>query len=224
MAGPTTDTAIAGLGMTELGKVYGRSPRRLAADAVRAAAADAGLASGRPRRAAREQRHVRLPGHRAGPRRSACATCGCSPSMNSFGATAVAMVSYASAAMLRAAPRRRSRACSPTRRCEPEQSAGSAYHRDAEEWHGLGGLRAALGFRSVNAYYALAARRHMERYGTTSEQLGAIAVATRQWARRQPARPDAGADLAARPPGAPAGSSSRCTCSTAASSPTAASR
>ena len=36
--------AIAGLGMTELGKVFGRSPRRLAAEAVRLAVADAGLA------------------------------------------------------------------------------------------------------------------------------------------------------------------------------------
>src|SRR5579863_9799404 len=38
-----TGTAIAGLGMTELGKVYGRSSRRLAAEAVRLAVADAGL-------------------------------------------------------------------------------------------------------------------------------------------------------------------------------------
>src|SRR5215472_2387983 len=38
--------AIAGLGLTELGKVYGRSPRRLAAEAVRLAAADAGLEPG----------------------------------------------------------------------------------------------------------------------------------------------------------------------------------
>ena len=38
--------AIAGLGLTELGKVYGRTPRRLAAEAVRLAAADAGLAPG----------------------------------------------------------------------------------------------------------------------------------------------------------------------------------
>ena len=38
--------AIAGLGLTELGQVYGRSPRRLAAEAVRLAAADAGLEPG----------------------------------------------------------------------------------------------------------------------------------------------------------------------------------
>ncbi len=44
--GISTGTSIVGLGMTELGKVYGRSPRRLAADAVRLAAQDAGLALG----------------------------------------------------------------------------------------------------------------------------------------------------------------------------------
>jgi acetyl-CoA acetyltransferase len=34
--------------------------------------------------------------------------------------------------------------------------------------------------------YALAARRHMERFGTTSDQLGAIAVAQRAWAGLNP--------------------------------------
>ncbi|HEY6870267.1 MAG TPA: thiolase [Novosphingobium sp.] len=34
--------------------------------------------------------------------------------------------------------------------------------------------------------YALAASRHMHQYGTTSEQLAAVAVAARQWANRNP--------------------------------------
>ena len=36
----------------------------------------------------------------------------------------------------------------------------------------------------------MAARRHMAMYGTTSEQLGAIAVAERAWATHEPDRPD----------------------------------
>ena len=36
-------TAIAGLGLTELGKVYGKTPDEFAAQAVRSAASDAGL-------------------------------------------------------------------------------------------------------------------------------------------------------------------------------------
>jgi acetyl-CoA acetyltransferase len=105
--------------------------------------------------------------------------------MNSFGATAITMVSYATAAIQHGAAS--AIACvfadAPLR---PERPSGSAYHRDADEWHGYGGLRAALGFRNVSTYYALAARRHMERYGTTSEHLGAIAVATRAWAQGNP--------------------------------------
>jgi acetyl-CoA acetyltransferase len=37
-----------------------------------------------------------------------------------------------------------------------------------------------------NASYAMAARRHMHTYGTTSEQFGAIAVAQRSWAGMNP--------------------------------------
>jgi uncharacterized OB-fold protein len=55
------------------------------------------------------------------------------------------------------------------------------------ERDGLAGLAAGYGFNSVTVYYALAARRHMERFGTTSEQFGAIAVAQRQWAAGNPA-------------------------------------
>ncbi|MEV5571581.1 thiolase family protein [Spirillospora sp. NPDC052269] len=176
--------AIAGLGMTELGRVYGRSPRRLAADAVRAAVADAGLALG--------DLDGLLVSHGLGgsPGIELADTLGLRDlrlltQMNSFGATAGAMLSYAAMSVLSGA--------ATTVACvfadaplKPKQSAGSAYHRDAPEWYGFGGMTAALGFRSVNAFYALAAQRHMARYGTTGEQLGAIAVSTRDWASRNP--------------------------------------
>ncbi|MCW2943463.1 MAG: hypothetical protein JWR24_180 [Actinoallomurus sp.] len=179
-----TDTAIAGLGMTELGKVYGRSPRRLAADAVRGAAADAGLAL------ADLDGLIVSSGMSGSPGIELAGTLGLRDlrlltQMNSFGATTGAMVSYA-AAMIQSGAASAVACAFADAPLSPERSSGSAYHRDAPEWHGLGGLNAALGFRSVNAFYALAARRHMERYGTTSEQLGAIAVSTRQWAARNP--------------------------------------
>ena len=47
-------------------------------------------------------------------------------------------------------------------------------------------MMAAGGLYSANTYYALAARRHMARYGTTHDQLGAIAVAQRAWAAMNP--------------------------------------
>jgi acetyl-CoA acetyltransferase len=179
-----TETAIAGLGMTELGKVYGRSPRGLAANAVRDAVADAGLSL------SDLDGLLVSSGMSGSPGIELARTLGLRDlrllsEMNSFGATAITMVSYASAMIQNGTAS--AIACvfadAPLR---PERPSGSAYHHDAAEWHGYGGLRAALGFRNVSTYYALAARRHMERYGTTSEQFGAIAVATRAWARGNP--------------------------------------
>jgi acetyl-CoA acetyltransferase len=179
-----TDTAIAGLGMTELGKVYGRSPRTLAADAVRLAAADAGLAL------TDLDGLIVSSGMSGSPGIELAGTLGLHDlrlltQMNSLGATTGAMVSYA-AAMIQTGSASTVACVFADAPLRPERSSGSAYHRDAAEWRGLGGLNAALGFRSVNAFYALAARRHMARYGTTSEQFGAIAVSTRQWAARNP--------------------------------------
>ncbi|TDC46457.1 thiolase family protein [Actinomadura sp. KC345] len=177
-------TAIAGLGMTELGKVYGRSPRRLAADAVRLAVADAGLDLG--------DLDGLLVSHGLGgsPGIELAGALGLRDlrllsQVNAFGATAGAMLSYAAMSVLSGT--------ATTVACvfadaplKPKESAGSAYNRDAREWYGFGGMTAALGLRSVNSHYALAAQRHMTRYGTTSEQLGAIAVSTREWASRNP--------------------------------------
>lgn len=176
--------AIAGLGMTELGKVYGRSPRRLADEAVRRAVADAGLTL------ADLDGLVVSHGLGGSPGIELAGTLGLRDLrvltvMQSFGATAGAMVAYAAMSVISGAAS--TVACvfadAPLR---PKQSAGAAYKRSAKEWYGFGGMTSALGFRDVNTLYALAARRHMARYGTTSEQLGAIAVATRQWATMNP--------------------------------------
>src|SRR6185369_3390861 len=51
---------------------------------------------------------------------------------------------------------------------------------------GWRGMMAAGGLYSANTYYALAARRHMQKYGTTNDHFGAIAVAQRQWATMNP--------------------------------------
>jgi acetyl-CoA acetyltransferase len=48
------------------------------------------------------------------------------------------------------------------------------------------GLKLAYGAIGANPAYALAARRHMHLFGTTSEQLGAIAVGQRAWAGMNP--------------------------------------
>jgi len=44
----------------------------------------------------------------------------------------------------------------------------------------------ATGFVGPIPYYALHAQRHMDLYGTTQDQLGAISLASRAWARKNP--------------------------------------
>jgi acetyl-CoA acetyltransferase len=186
--------AIAGLGLTELGKVYGRSPRRLAAEAVRLATADAGL------ELADLDGLLVCPGLAAGALDAGLARVlglrdlRLLSVINAYGASAGAAVSVA--AMAVGSGSASAVACvfadTPLR---PEAPAGASFGGGARErpgrserpeWHGLAGLRAGYGFRSVTAEYALAARRHMAAYGTTSEQFGAVAVAQRAWAAGNP--------------------------------------
>jgi acetyl-CoA acetyltransferase len=67
-----------------------------------------------------------------------------------------------------------------------DRGGAAAYRAAAEGATGWRGITAASGIYSANTYYALAARRHMQKYGTTSDHLGAIAVAQREWARMNP--------------------------------------
>lgn len=68
------------------------------------------------------------------------------------------------------------------------QSAGSAYAgRQAQaSVSGFSSLEAYYGQFGPNTAYALAARRHMALYGTTSDHLGAVAVSNRTWAAMNP--------------------------------------
>jgi acetyl-CoA acetyltransferase/uncharacterized OB-fold protein len=190
--GQAPGVAIAGLGLTSLGRVYGSSQRRLAAAAIRLATADAGLAMSDldgllicP--GVTGGLDVNLAGHLGLHDLSLLSV------INSFGASATMAVQTATQAIR--AGTARAVACvfadTPLREGAP---AGSAFGSHSNlgpgggmpERHGLAGLAAGYGYRSVTVYYALAARRHMQAFGTTSEQLGAIAVAQRQWAAGNP--------------------------------------
>ncbi|GHO64960.1 thiolase [Ktedonobacter sp. SOSP1-52] len=63
-----------------------------------------------------------------------------------------------------------------TQRSDRARGRGQPYYRLTEQYEGPFGLPAPVGA------YALAASRHMFEYGTTSEQLAEVAVATRKWA------------------------------------------
>jgi acetyl-CoA acetyltransferase len=176
---------IAGLGITEMGKVYGRTAPEFAAGAVRLAVADAGLdlhqvdglmtntgltgdvGLGLQRHLG--LRHLRLLSE-----------------VQAYGSSAGAMVQYA--AMAVTSGMADVVACvfadAPLKDTSP--GAGAAYAGTGRRPAGWHGLAAASGIYSANTLYALAARRHMQTYGTTSEQLGHIAVAQRAWAARNP--------------------------------------
>jgi len=176
--------AIAGLGITEMGKVYDRTAAGFAADAVRLAVADAGLqmsdVDGLLTNAGLSgtvglglQRELGLRDLRL------------LSEIQAYGSSAGAMVQYASMAV--ASGMADVVACvfadAPLR---DKVSGGAAYANNSGQLGGWHALTAAGGILGANPLYALAARRHMLTYGTTSEQFGAIAVAQRAWAAHNP--------------------------------------
>jgi acetyl-CoA acetyltransferase len=190
---------IAGLGMTEMGAVYGRSAASFAREAVRLAVADAGLVLddvdglltsngtsggvGLGLQRDLSLRDLRLLSE-----------------MQGFGSTAGSMVQFASMAVQSGMAD--TVVCvfadSPLR---PGRSAGDVYgtrRKNASPpapdagppkptLHGWSGLTISAGAVGANTLYAIAARRHMNRFGTTSADFGAIAVAQRAWASMNPA-------------------------------------
>jgi acetyl-CoA acetyltransferase len=179
-----SSSAIVGLGISELGRVYDKSATSLAADAVRAALTDAGLTL--------DDMDGLLVSH--GLRNDVSIRLApvlglhdltVLEQVNAYGATAGVMIAMAAQAIDSGAAE--VIACVfadvPLR---PRARSGAAYDGASRELRGFAGLQTAAGVTNPNIWYALAARRHMERYGTTSEQLGAIAVAQRAWAAGNP--------------------------------------
>ena len=179
--------AIAGLGITPQGKVYGTNAIGFAVDAVRLGLEDAGLT------------RTDLDGLLLNPGLTwndmGMGSFGLSQAlglrnlrltatMNLGGATACAMIQHAAQAI--AAGLCNTVACvfsdAPLKPPAPQGKAASsgAAYGFARGWE------AAYGYFGVNAMYALVARRHMHVYGTTQDQLGAVAVAQRRWANLNP--------------------------------------
>jgi acetyl-CoA acetyltransferase len=174
---------VVGLGITDLGKVYGRTASQFAGEAVRLAAADAGLqlsdidglltSAGVTNSVGLSlQRDLGL------------TNLNLLSEMQAYGSTAGQMIQYASMAV--ATGTAEVIACVfADNPLKTNCGAGAAYSAAAGP-SGWMGLLSAGGIMGANPMYALAARRHMETYGTTSEQLGHIAVAQREWAQLNP--------------------------------------
>jgi acetyl-CoA acetyltransferase len=109
-----------------------------------------------------------------------------SVTMATAGATASVAVQYASMAVQSAQASTVVYVHADCPLQQPGASKGAAYSGRDTPPTGFSAIDMALGLFGGNPPYALMARRHMETYGTTSEQLGAIAVAERQWAIMNP--------------------------------------
>ncbi|MCU1501002.1 MAG: hypothetical protein JWM12_356 [Ilumatobacteraceae bacterium] len=177
--------AIVGLGITETGPVYGRSAADFAAQAVQLAVADAGL------RMDDVDGLLVSSGVSGGVHIGLAGQLGLTDlrmlsHISQAGSTAGAQVQLAALAI--------AGGLATTIVCvhadaplKPKVKSGDAYRQAAGgAAAGFAGLAMVAGPRTPTAGYALAARRHMNHYGTTSEQLGAIAVGQRQWASKNP--------------------------------------
>lgn len=179
--------ALVGLGMTDLGRVFGQSSTALAAEAVRRAVSDAGL------NLADLDGLLVSAGIKQDVGVGLAAVLGLGElsiltQLNAFGATAGVMVAHAAQAITAGAATTVACVFADTP-LKPERSAGSSWRspgRAATTPRGLAGWSLVSGAVNPNILYALCARRHMETYGTTSEQLGEIAVAQRSWAAGNP--------------------------------------
>ena len=178
--------AIVGLGISQVGRVYGKSAPELAADAVLNAVADAGLQL--------SDVDGVLMSNGITPNNTLVASSlglrnlQLSVNVATAGATAGAAVQYASMAVQSGMASTVVYVHSDCPLAEAGASGGAAYGGAARSraLSGFWGINAAIGLGGANPMYALAARRHMEKYGTTSEQLGAIAVSQRAWATHNP--------------------------------------
>lgn len=181
--------AIAGLGQTRMGKNFDHpGPIGFAAEAINLALDDAGL------------KRTDLDGLLVNPGltwgNNAMASFSLqqamglrdlrlSATMNVGGATAAAMIMHAAHSI--ASGMAECVACvfsdAPLRPPTPGKGKGEG---SAAAYGFAQGLNGYYGLFGVNAQYAFVAQRHMFKYGTTQEHLGAIAVAERQWANMNP--------------------------------------
>ena len=180
----TVRTAIAGLGMSEIGKVYGHTANEFASIAVRNAVTDAGL------ELSDLDGLIMSSGLGSGVDLGLQGTLGLTDlnlltSMQGYGSTAAQMVQYATMA-IRSGMASTIAVVWADDPLKENVGAGAAYQSAASLPTGWRAMMVAGGLYSANTYYALAARRHMQKYGTTNDHFGAIAVAQRQWATMNP--------------------------------------
>lgn len=174
--------AIAGIGITPMGRIYGKTAAGFARDAVQLAVADAGLTM-----ADIDGLLINSPGDLTLQlqRGLGLHNTRLLAEYQGYGSSAGGMIQYAGLAVdagladvvvcvFADAP------------LKEGVGAGTAYGARRPQLKGFGAIQMAAGYGGANPRYAMAARRHMLKYGTTSEQFGAVAVQQRAWAAMNP--------------------------------------
>src|ERR1700709_2175399 len=177
--------SIVGLGVTPMGKIYGRRAVDFAGEAIALALDDAGLAKSDVDGLLI---NANIPGDMDV---RAQMTLGFENLnlinvMTAYGSTAGSMMQYACMA-IREGLAKTIVLVYADAPLTPSRGAGQSYagpHRFP--LGGMTGLRAAYGNFGANPEYAMAARRHMHLYGTTEDHFGTIAVGQRAWAQLSP--------------------------------------
>jgi acetyl-CoA acetyltransferase len=178
--------AIAGLGITEMGKRYGRTASDFAGEAIALALTDAGLQPG-------DVDGLLINGNHS---EEMVPTLQFSlgftdltliSAMSAYGSSAATMLQYAAHAIQVGQASVVVCLYADAPLTNGGSISQSAYSGKRGEAPGLAGLRFAYGdYGPANSMYALALRRHMHLFGTTHEHLGRIAVGQREWALMNP--------------------------------------
>ncbi len=175
--------AITGLGLTEMGRVY-RDAEDLAAEAVFLALEDAGLQKsdldGLLINTGMSDEVGLLLHITLGLKELNLLTY-----MQGYGSSAGQMIQYAAMAVANGLA---TTVCcvfgdSPLK--ENQRSGAVSYARTGR-LDAMVALDTVYGFAGALPKYALAAQRHMDLFGTTQEQLAAVAISQRQWAAMNP--------------------------------------
>lgn len=171
-------TAVCGLGITEMGRVY-RSAQDLAVEAVHLALRDAGLEksdldgllinSG-------VTPTVNLQLHQA----LGLQDLNVLTYMQGYGSSAAQMIEYAAMAVHNGLADHVCCVFADSPLQENKRIGASYSNRKGR--NPITALMGLYGFAGANAMYALGAQRHMDLFGTTQEQFGQVAISQREWA------------------------------------------
>ena len=169
-------SVIAGIGHTAFGKLAGRSTLSLNVEAIRKALADAGVVKSQV-----DGLFVKCPTSKFEMMygQKLAETLGIVPRIGGVwdqgGASNLSMIGYASMAI-------EAGQCDVAVVCLADNPATGSRQAYEKAW----GDDSIHGWFSTPAGYAMIARRHMGQFGTTSDQLGAVAVACRKHGAANP--------------------------------------